>query len=722
MARIVRRSPVRFWSLALALGITGGLLVALFTLTAPEFLVGRWPLGIAPAEVEQYAAHLDLRRDAPPPANLERFVLNCGSGCPDGFPGPRWTACWFESGDHADSAYIRALPGVQGAVELRFPEARPFREQQRVELVPATEATIRDKYLQVLAEELGLLTPEVSFVQLALCGRELGAFRKASVVDATFLARHGMLDGIAYAQAFDPARPDRHHPSVDAEPLRAGLVHSALARACADLRADRLDEVQERVDRDAAMAWLLMLLVEGEEDPLYRTHAFAYRQSTGRIMPVFTIGNNVPDVSVGGSPPWACNPFTPLLGDAAFQRAMREKRDKLVNERWRIKERFAGIDRTWLPLLGTGGSEALALANAKRMQEELLDRLQQATNDPATLARTVIPAPLDAADLVAGTVVVAQAPAEDRKADALALAKRFRIRVQGDTLVFPRGKYVVNEDLLMPAGYTALLLPGARFEIAAGRSVLVRGSLLVQGTKLNPVFVRPQRDGAHYGTFAVLGNGEDHARISGLRISGGAGAQVEGAQFPAVLALRGMASVVMTGNELDGDPKADLYFQEGGRLQAGNTTLANGRMVLRNVQGTLKECVLVADARRGGKGGLVINGGRTGIDKLSASGISAEAVHVDAAAQVLLRNSSVERSGTALQAMDMASVHVADCRFINNAKVLHLRRVAPSPAGGQVYLYGNTLQGNTQDQDVDEGSRVEQRPALDPALPEAFGF
>jgi hypothetical protein len=275
---------------------------------------------------------------------------------------------------------------------------------------------------------------------------------------------------------------------------------------------------------------------------------------------------------------------------------------------------------------------------------------------------------------------------------------------------------------LLPVGYSALLLPGARFEIAAGRSVLVRGSLLVQGTKLNPVFVRPQRDGAPYGTFAALGNGEDQARISGLRISGGAGAQMEGAQFPAVLALRGMASVVLSGNELDGDAKADLYFQEGGHLQATGMHVANGRMVLRNVQGTLKECVLAADGRRGGKGGLVINGGRIGIDKLRASGISAEVLHVDAAAQVLLRSSTVERSGTAIQAMDMASVHVADCRFINNAKVLHLRRVAPAPAGGQVYLYNNTVQGNTQDQDVDEGSRVEQRPALDPALPEAFGL
>ncbi|MBK7383923.1 MAG: CotH kinase family protein [Flavobacteriales bacterium] len=70
--------------------------------------------------------------------------------------------------------------------------------------MPADVASIRAKYLEILAHELGLVTPEISFVRVIACGRDLGIHLKEERIDADFLEKQGLAGASLFEQGHDP--------------------------------------------------------------------------------------------------------------------------------------------------------------------------------------------------------------------------------------------------------------------------------------------------------------------------------------------------------------------------------------------------------------------------------------------------------------------------------------------------------------------------------------
>ncbi len=705
--RPVDRNPFRLRAVVIALVLVAGGAVAFFTFVAPKHLAGPMPLGIDAQEVKALARWLDRDRPASTAPDLPVYTLPAG-------PVPlRWAETELHNGARSGRVRVRTGDGGAGAIEMTTTDDGLLGPDPHIVLRPATTGDIRRKYLQVLAQELGLLTPDIAFVQVQRDGRaEL--FRREPVPGADWTARHGVLDAVPFRKGFDATRPDHLRPVVQADAGRAGMLADRLAGLCPGGVPAAVAVLQEQVDVDAVAAWLLMLHLEGGPNPMARTHPFYYREATGRIVPVYAHAEG----HAPATGPTACDPFTPMLADPAFHVRLQAHREHLLDVRGRLRERFAALDQALLPRLAGEGSIRLAQARAGAIADTLLDRRLGAPLAGLALAGEPVP-PWGWAALL-GDAAPAMATIGDDDGAALAeIRRRYWVAMHGDTIVFRRAKYRLDEDLVLPAGHPVLMLSGARFEIGPGRSLVCQGPLEVRATSLNPVFVRAA-GGAPFGAVAVRAPGAE-VRMQGLRMSGGAGGTVNGTELPAMLCIEGAARTEMADCHLDMEHAGDALLVDGGRLVLTGGRATGGRVLLRRVQGRVAGTELHAAGRPPARVGLHAAGGRLVVDSVRLAGYTDVALLAADGAQLLVTGSAFTGNATAVRCGDMSAVHVDASHFERNGRAFHVPLPGGEDPAGRFVLYTNTFIGNDREQDAEAPGSVERRTGLDAAVRSAFG-
>jgi hypothetical protein len=327
-----------------------------------------------------------------------------------------------------------------------------------------------------------------------------------------------------------------------------------------------------------------------------------------------------------------------------------------VSERWRT---LVADSASWLadmraaeeraaPVLAGGERPDAAIGAALRA--ELLERL---ANDPANMLQgTTAEAPLDGW-LRAEDPRLARKPGPPMdNAFEAGLVARFRGVQVGDTIFFPRGKYRVDEDLVLPPGIAVVMERGARFEMGAGASIVVLGPLHVRGTSINPVFVRAVDGNTPFGTLAVVGNGSTPCRLSGLRMSGGAGAMLNGVRHPGMCTV---TDAVVHVEESTFGPAGDApaLVLRHAVAELAEAVFWEGyapQLVLDDVQGRLRNTVLVH---------------RDGSRSTSALELAASSILLDGCTFEVPR-------GTAVQVDDGAALLATHTRFTTQEPSLRL--------------------------------------------------
>ena len=100
-----------------------------------------------------------------------------------------------------------------------------------------------------------------------------------------------------------------------------------------------------------------------------------------------------------------------------------------------------------------------------------------------------------------------------------------------DSLVLKSGKYYLSENLILPQNNSLTLEPGVSIYLDSSISFLTQGSLYINGTKNNPVTIKPKIENHKYGTFAALGSNNTRCSINYLNLSGGTEAILNGAYY-----------------------------------------------------------------------------------------------------------------------------------------------------------------------------------------------
>lgn len=680
-------------------------------------------MGIAQTEVDGYATMPEWRSDTAT-GKAERYLISSAAGaCLMEERGPGWSTHWFEAEGYGDSVKVRRLRTEPDGFVIKFKRAEPFRSQRHIVLVPARTESLRAKYLEILADELGLITPEVSFVRLIACGKDQGLFMKEERIDDDFLEKRGLPGASLAEQGHDASRPDHLFPDFDGDSLAMTGFTPLLARAYGELAEGRTDLLPYLVDARSAASLLIMAWVEHGPSAFDHAHLMAYDWSRGRLVPLYRRSREVK--LQGSAVPYRMrDAITEALRDGSIRVHAREQWLSLVEQAWRVRERFAAIDRAWLPILAEGGSLPLAQARMRQVQEELLGSDKLATDPIAGLDATLARYAGDAA-LSNGRWTTAYWPGDDDAAILASIAERTRAFVRGDTLVFPRGRYLIASDLIIPYGYAVVMEQGARIEIAAGASVMIQGPWHVRGSKRNPVFIRPADGIAPYGSFAVVGDGSTEVRIEGLQMSGGSEGRLNAIYTSGMLAIHGAARTILHDCIISGSRGEDLVNIKGGEVDLRDCIFEDGHADLVD----LDHCTGVVERSRFRNGrtdangdGLDVSASRILVAGCEFSNMQDKGISVGEASQLLAMDSHFEGNAAALVAKDLSIAYASGNRFEDNGIAFAAYRKKPIYGGARLVRYANALDANARDEQVDAHSAIVTEAALSEKVRRMFGL
>jgi|GEM_PF-693536 len=702
----------------------GGGLFALFSLKPADLLPKDWPLDIRPSEVERYAELFDRRPvEMGNDAIIEyRFSGSQGfDGCIEKQVAPGWVKRLFTAAEYADTVEIRQLRDRAG-MEIKFPKKNRFNGQRRMYLLPGTVGDIQAVYLEMLAKEIGLITPAIAYVHVSGCEGTQQAYRTEELVDADFLERHGLTNARRVITSLDPTHPDGQFAKVGGNAEERAQLRGIIERAVTDARSGDLEPLSKLMDQEAAAAWLIMAWLDGRELRDEKV-MFAYQWTTGKMQPIYRSPRHEWQYHAEDDAPLAPNLLTPLLGDPEFRALFDKKRSELQQKIPELRGRFAALDLTWLPVLADAAALPFAKTSAMQAQYQLLDRKLAREGAAEHLHRDMYFAPGHATFLHGMSVPMAAAPVADNSELLAALAKRYKLRQNGDTLVFPRGKYMIEEDLLVPSGTAVVLLEGARLFLAKDVSLVVRGAFHVRGTLRNPVFVRPMEREA-FGTVAMLGDGTQQCRIRGLLISGGAGATVGGVKLAGMVSVHGYASSSVINSAISMEEGETALHIDGGQVKLEGIRFEGGskaQLMIDRANGTISDCSFLERIADRNANGINVHACKLAFDNVRITGMHGTGISVDAASQVLVRKSRFDRNAVAISAADLSKVHVEGNTFVGNTLVFHAMRDR-TQRGGTILIYPNEFIDNAKERETDEASEITTEAIFDQKVLGLFGI
>jgi hypothetical protein len=462
---------IRWWALLSGTLLPlAGLLTALHLLP-PAKLSRPWPLSIGPQEVSLYTRFLDLLGGAThSDARAETLKLSAiGSAANKAF---------LEADGYADTIFLRPSKRMVGGFVLRCKRTKPFRGQFGMHLWPAKPEDIVAKYAEVVAQSLGLPTPELTLVLLSLNSMEPKLFLREQQVDEAFLEKRRM-PGMSVVDIEKPlygASMVLPKPKSSISAAQWVAARTEQAKSDTSIGESTLDMASHAAV--LVVRWLM-------EQPLFaEDERAAHSWSTGSLFALHR-GSTLED-------PWRKEypravPNTPdreLADLPVFQELVREMLEELREEKWKLKERFVAAERTWIPLLAREHGLRWTRSHVAREKERLLRRLE--TGDPFHDLPVAVPSPLPVA-LVDGLPVLLRTPPVNDTTMRAALARSLNAVWKNDTLVCGPGDHAVRGQVLLPKGCTLQLIAGARMGMDSAASLICQGPLRVDGTARGPV-------------------------------------------------------------------------------------------------------------------------------------------------------------------------------------------------------------------------------------------
>ena len=710
MKRSNERRPIGFKSWLLALVVVGGLSVAAFQFTDTWRLSGGWPLGIGANEVDAYALLMDRSSEDTIHHRVETIHIGLGGrsgNCMMEDSGRGWDVRWLEASGYGDSVRVRPMRSEPGGYVVRMREGSYLREQRSFTLRKADVNSIQQKYLEMIATELGLLTPELTLVRLVACGADQGVHVKEEVVNDHFLQRRGMQDGLAFTCWFDPRIGYSLTPVIARDTAATASLQEWWNTTSKEAPKDA--DVAKGIDLDQLANWLLVQWLGGEELALTGEVAMAYRWGQRQVVPIHRPARKGAQ-ELGPLSTYRSTPITSLLGNAELRERFRAAQEAMVAERGHLRERMLALTAIWVPLLCNGRNTEIEKARAARLLHTILDVRLSDRSAMDGLMRPLEPVPGMGA--ASGSPALANAATTPNASLGFLeeLQRMTKLRVTADSVIFPRGKYRIDKDLVLPSGRSVVMLPGARLELGPGVRIQCRGPLEILGTRINPVFIRPAREGDPFVGLDVVGDGAGVSRINGLQMSGG------GAGGAASLSVQGMKQITIQGCVLDGAAGEAVLHIVGGEVSMEGGTIERGSLELTQVQATLKGLSIIGSTRKPGPASIVLNGTRARLQGITWGRCAGVALVLEQASQALILNGRFDGNGTALKATDGSQVHVDGSILTNNGLVFDLNSTGSTRGATRLMLYTNEFMGNTKDRSTDVISVVQEGLRLSDAV------
>ncbi|TSC71422.1 MAG: hypothetical protein G01um101470_613, partial [Parcubacteria group bacterium Gr01-1014_70] len=467
-----------------------------------------------------------------------------------------------------DDAHISELGLIfpyQNAVKkswrIQLPEEQPLGERNVLYFVlPEEKGWVFGAVNAMHARELGLISPELSYVRLHVNKTDMGVYLLVEGWEESMLEKNGRGLGPIFSNnaiARGSNRPVQHvlvdwEDQVTAE--TPAYAQESLAYFL-DLVTNAPDDVFRKalpyiVDMDMWYRWMVLAALSGE----FPSHYWFVNPADGKLEPVafdFTltdietplqIRNNLLVSRVLQVPEFSAT-FSALLRGYLSDTSHKERALASYDEIFKNIKRDMLIDTKKIQ---TSDAVLDRIALERNIISHNYDALLRMITESGIAEHTEAPN---------GHVPARMFDVQKYEHSFLAwnnplflfLAENPQIQFRGgNELIIPAGTHIFRKTVVVPAGYTLIIEPGAHFLLAPDVSMFSYSAVESKGIAYNPVFVRALDPKKPWGVFAVL-NAPGMQTFTHTHFADGSDATFAGIYFSGMLSVQ----------------RSDLNFQHG---------------------------------------------------------------------------------------------------------------------------------------------------------------
>jgi hypothetical protein len=261
---------------------------------------------------------------------------------------------------------------------------------------------------------------------------------------------------------------------------------------------------------------------------------------------------------------------------------------------------------------------------------------------------------------------------------------------EGNEVKIPKGDYFLSEDLIFPRGSQIVLNAGTKITLAKGVGLLIQGSLIVEGTKEQPVIITAVKPKEAFGTFAVLGTGKEISRINYLKLSHGNEKWMNGAYFSGAFALHYQKEVTIENSEFiegQADDGVNIKFS---KVYLKNNVFKNNfadQMDLDYCEGFVLDSSFLYDINRDKNGdGLDISGSQIYASGNLFSKFNDKGISAGEKSHIFITNNHFKQNNVGSAVKDFSIAYYLRNHFSQNLRDIQVYQKKKIYGGGRIYL------------------------------------
>jgi len=260
----------------------------------------------------------------------------------------------------------------------------------------------------------------------------------------------------------------------------------------------------------------------------------------------------------------------------------------------------------------------------------------------------------------------------------------------GNEVIIPKGNYYLSEDLIFPRGSKIFLNVGTKISIAKDVGVLIQGSLIIDGTKEQPVIVKAIKPNEAFGTFAVLGSGKETSKIKYLKLSNGNEKWMNGAYFSGAFALHYQKEVIIENSEFIGGRADDGVNIKFSKINLNNNIFKNNfadQIDLDYCKGFVRDSSFIYDTKGDNNGdGLDISGSQIYASGNLFRNFKDKGVSVGEKSQIFITKNNFIQNEVASAVKDFSNAYYWGNYFSKNLKDIQVYQKKKIFGGGRIFL------------------------------------
>jgi len=260
----------------------------------------------------------------------------------------------------------------------------------------------------------------------------------------------------------------------------------------------------------------------------------------------------------------------------------------------------------------------------------------------------------------------------------------------GNEVIIPKGNYYLSEDLIFPRGSKIFLNAGTKISIAKDVGVLIQGSLIIDGTKEQPVIVKAIKPNEAFGTFAVLGSGKETSKIKYLKLSNGNEKWMNGAYFSGAFALHYQKEVIIENSEFIGGRADDGVNIKFSKINLNNNIFKNNfadQIDLDYCKGFVRDSSFIYDTKGDNNGdGLDISGSQIYASGNLFRNFKDKGVSVGEKSQIFITKNNFIQNEVASAVKDFSNAYYWGNYFSKNLKDIQVYQKKKIFGGGRIFL------------------------------------